>query len=250
MGEDERGRVRSERGRKRVRAYLGGELVADTIRPLLVWERPHYPTYYLPEEDIEAELVPTGRTEASPGRGEGRRFDVKAGDRLAEGAALTYPDSPVEALRGHVRLEWSAMDTWLEEDEPVTVHPRDPYTRVDILHSSRHVRIEIDGRTVAESSKPRILFETGLPPRYYLPLPHVRTELLRPSDHRTRCPYKGDASYWSVEVGGRLHENVAWTYPSPLPESQKIRGLVCFYDERVDVYVDGVLQERPETPFS
>jgi len=142
------------------------------------------------------------------------------------------------------------MSEWLEEDEPVYTHPRDPYTRVDILASSRHVRVELDGVTVADSHSPRILFETGLPPRYYLPLSDVRTELLRPSARQTSCPYKGTASYWSVETGKRVHTDVAWIYRTPLPESQKIAGLACFYDERVDVFVDGERQERPASPFS
>jgi uncharacterized protein (DUF427 family) len=137
------------------------------------------------------------------------------------------------------------MTEWLEEDEPVYIHPRDPYTRIDILASSRHVRVELDGVTLAETRRPTILFETGLSPRYYFPPADVRTELLRPSTRRTGCPYKGTASYWSVEINGRRHDDLVWTYRTPLPESQEIAGLVCFYDERVDLYLDGELQERP-----
>jgi uncharacterized protein (DUF427 family) len=121
---------------------------------------------------------------------------------------------------------------------------------VDILASSRHVRVEVDGVTVADSVRPRILFETGLPPRYYLPLPDVRTELLTPSGTRTHCPYKGTAGYWSVDTGHGTRPDLAWIYRSPLPESQKIAGLACFYNEKVDLYVDGELQERPRSPFS
>jgi uncharacterized protein (DUF427 family) len=245
-----RGRVRVETSAKRVRAYLGGELVADTLRPLLVWENPSYPTYYIPVEDVRAKLVATGRTERSPSRGTAELLDVATGRATAPAAARRYPDSPLAALRSAVRLDWAAMDEWLEEDEPVYVHARDPYTRVDILGSSRHVRVELDGVTLAESGSPRILFETGLPPRYYLPLSDLRTDLLRPSDRQTHCPYKGTAGYWSVEVNGTLHEDLVWIYRTPLPESQKIAGLACFYNERVDLYVDGVRQERPRTVFS
>jgi uncharacterized protein (DUF427 family) len=163
---------------------------------------------------------------------------------------VRYERSPFPELRDAVRLEWDAMDAWFEEDEEVFTHPRDPYTRVDILPSSRHVRVEVDGVTVAQSTSPRLLFETGLPVRYYLPKPHVRMDLLTHTGLETHCPYKGRAEYWSVRAGGRLHENLAWSYPAPLPESQKIAGLVCFYDERVDVHVDGVRQERPVTKFS
>jgi uncharacterized protein (DUF427 family) len=146
------------------------------------------------------------------------------------------------------------MTEWLEEDEPVYVHPRDPFKRVDILASSRRVRVELDGVTVAESSQPRVLFETGLPPRYYLPLPDLRMDLLRPSETSTRCPYKGTAAYWSVDTSaeaeaGRLHRDVVWIYRSPLPESQKIAGLACFYNERVDLYVDDEFVPRPKTWF-
>jgi uncharacterized protein (DUF427 family) len=244
------GSVRIEPGRKRIRAYLDGQLVADTTSPFLVWEWPYYPTYYLPVSDLRAGLVPTGKTEHSPSRGDGELYDLKVGSATAEAAALIYPSSPLEALRSLVRLDWNAMSEWLEEDEPVYVHPRDPYTRVDILASSRHVRVEVDGVTVAESSQPRILFETGLPPRYYMPLTDVRMDLLRPSDSQSKCPYKGTASYWSVDTGAGVHEDIVWIYRAPLPESQKIAGLACLYNEKVDLYLDGELQERPRTHFS
>ena len=241
----ERGRVRVEPSQKRVRAYLGGELVADTFRPLLVWEVPYYPAYYIPADDVRAKLVPTGATDRSPSRGTAQLFDVVTGRATAAGAARRYADSPFEELRDAVRLDWDAMDEWLEEDEPVYTHPRDPYSRVDILSSSRQVRVELSGVVLAESTRPTILFETGIVPRYYLPLPDLRRDLLRPSGKQTHCPYKGTAGYWSVDVDGTLHENLIWIYRSPLAESQKIAGLACFWNERVDLYVDGVLQERP-----
>jgi uncharacterized protein (DUF427 family) len=250
MADTARGRVHAEPGHKRVRAYLGGELVADTVHPMLVWENPYAPTYYIPAGDIRARLAPTGGVEHSPSRGDGHVFDVEVTGTTAPGAALQYPDSPLEQIRGLVRLQWDAMTEWLEEDEPVYVHPRDPYKRVDILASSRHVRVEVDGVTVADSDQPRILFETSLPPRYYVPLSHVRIDLLCPSTTQTHCPYKGTATYWSVDTGTQTHTDVVWIYRTPLPESQKIAGLACFYNERVDLYVDGVLQERPRTPFS
>jgi uncharacterized protein (DUF427 family) len=245
-----RGRVRTEPGHKRVRAYLAGELVADSTRPVLVWESPFYPTYYLPVEDVRAELIPTGEVEHSPSRGDAQILDVRVGATTAPAAARRYPESPLEALRDAVRLEWDAMSEWLEEDEPVYTHPRDPYTRVDILASSRHVRVEVDGVLVAESHQPRILFETGLPPRYYLPITDMRMELLRPSATQTHCPYKGMATYWSVDTGRAVHTDLIWIYRAPFPESQKIAGLASFYNEKVDLSVDGVLQERPRTHFS
>jgi uncharacterized protein (DUF427 family) len=246
-----RGRVRVESGAKRIRAYLGGELVADTTRPLLVWEKPYYPTYYIPAADVRTELLEADDGVLhSPSRGKGRTFTVTAGGRAAAGAAVRYEDSPIEELRDLIRLDWAAMDAWFEEDEEVFTHPRDPYTRVDILPSSRHVRVEVDGVPVAESNSPRLLFETGLPVRYYLPKTHVRMDLLTPNDSVSHCPYKGQAEWWSVRVGDSVHEDLAWSYRTPLPESQTVAGLVAFYNEKVDIYVDGVLQERPETKFA
>lgn len=250
MSDTRRGRVQTEQSPKRVRVYLGGRLVADTRRAVLVWESPKYPTYYLPAHDVAATLEPAGAGTRSPSRGEATTYDVTVEGAAAPGAATRYLDSPIPELRDLVRLEWSAMDEWLEEDEPVYTHPRSPYTRVDILGSSRHVEVRVAGVTVADSHQPRILFETGLPPRYYLPMSDVRLDLLRPSDAQTHCPYKGTARYWDVEVDGTSHEGLAWGYRAPLPESQKVAGLVCFYDEKVDVYLDGDLQERPRTPFS
>ena len=250
MSQGARGAVRVEAGAKRVRAYLAGRLVADTTRPVLVWEKPYYPAYYLPLADVTAELVPTGKTEHSPSRGEAEVFDVRVDGATAQAAARSYPGSPLEKLRDLVHLDWGSMDEWLEEDEPVYTHPRDPYTRVDILASSRHVRIELDGVTVADSAYPRILFETNLPPRYYVPLNDVRMDLLRPSDTHSACPYKGTADYWSVDTGHELHRDIAWIYRTPLPESQKIAGLACFYNEKADIYLDGQLQPRPKTVFS
>jgi uncharacterized protein (DUF427 family) len=217
-----RKQVRIEPGAKRIRAYLGGKAVADTTQPTLVWEVPYYPTYYFPAADVRTELLQP--------------------EAFEEGAT--------EELRGLIRLEWDAMDAWFEEDEEVFTHPRDPYTRIDILASSRHVRVEVDGMTIAESGSPRLLFETGLPVRYYLPKTHVRMDLLAPTDSVTHCPYKGQAGYWSVRGGENVREDLAWSYPAPLPEAQKIAGLISFYNERVDLYVDGVLQERPVTKFS
>lgn len=242
-----RGRVRVERTAKRVRTYLGGRVVADTTSALLVWEVPYYPTYYFPLADVdEAALKSTGTTKHSPSRGEAVVYTVTSGTAEATEAALAYPDSPLEEIRGHVRFEWDAMDAWFEEDEQVYFHPRDPYTRVDILPSSRHVRVEVDGVTVADSRGARILFETGLPARYYLPKTDVRLDLLEHTDTVTHCPYKGTAEYWSVNGA----KDLAWSYRTPLPESERVAGLIAFYNEKLDIYVDGELQERPKTKFS
>jgi uncharacterized protein (DUF427 family) len=246
-----RGRIRIESSAKRVRAYLGGELIADTIHPVLVWEVPYYPTYYFPNADVRTELLHKDDALAhSPSRGDGTLYTVNTGAREASAGALRYEQSPLPELRELIRLDWDAMDAWFEEDEEVFTHPRDPYTRVDILPSSRLIRVEVDGVAVAESSSPRILFETGLPVRYYLPKTHVRMDLLELTDVVTHCPYKGQAQSSSVRLRDAVHEHLAWCYPTPLPECQKIAGLMAFYDEKVDVFIDGVRQQRPSSKFS
>lgn len=244
------GRVRVERTQKRVRVQFAGRVVADG-HPLLVWERPWYPTYYFDAADVRTDLLhDTGEVHHSSDRGDAGLHTVAVGDRRAEGAAAWYGDAAPAGLAGTVRFDWPAMDAWFEEDEQVHVHPRDPHKRVDVLASARHVRIEIDGVTIAESRQPIALFETGLPVRWYLPKTDVRMDLLTPTDRVTSCPYKGDANYYAVTVEGETHDDVVWWYRHPTRESAPIAGRVCFYDERVDVYVEGELQERPVTPFS
>lgn len=245
-----RGRLRIEQGHKRIRTYLGGELVADTTNPTLVWEKPYYPVYYFPEEDVRTELLSaTETTRRSPSRGTMRFHTVKGGASEAVDGAYSYEQTEIEELRDRYAFVWDAMDAWFEEDEEVFVHARDPYTRVDTLRSSRHVEVVIDGVKVADSNHPTLLFETGLPTRYYLPKVDVRMDLLTPTDLQTHCPYKGTAQYWAVHAGDETFENYAWGYRFPAQEASKIAGLVAFYDEKVDVYVDGKLQERPKSLF-
>jgi uncharacterized protein (DUF427 family) len=245
----DRGRVRVEPTQRRVRVLLGGETIADSSSVLMVWEVPYYPTYYFPAEDVKTDLlVETGETRRSPSRGEATQYVVKAG--TSEGAAYSFPDSKIEEISGHYAFVWKTMDHWFEENEEVYVHARNPYTRIDILPSDRRVRVEIDGVTVADSTNTSFLFETGLPVRYYIPKTDVRMDLLTPTDLATACPYKGTARYWSVNIDGESHDNVVWGYDTPLPESQKVGGLVAFYNERVDIYVDEVLHVRPSTKFS
>ncbi len=251
MATTTRGRVRVEDGPKRVRVLFGGSYVADTTNVKLVWERPYYPTYYIPLADVrDGVLVDTGDRRHSPSRGDADVHDVVVDGHHAEAAALVYRGPALAELTDLVRLDWGAMDAWFEEDEQVYVHPRDPYKRIDVLSSSRHVRVEIDGVTIADSHQPRMLFETSLPTRYYVPKTDVRMDLLTRTEHTTKCPYKGTAEYYSVTTNGTTHDNAVWWYRHPTLESSAIAGHVCFYNERADIYVDGVLQERPKTPFS
>ncbi|HZY56729.1 MAG TPA: DUF427 domain-containing protein [Rubrobacteraceae bacterium] len=238
---------------KRVRVIFNGETVADSRRVKLLHETGHLPVYYFPEEDLRHDLLePSDHTTYCPFKGDASYRSVRVGDRVAENAVWSYPE-PIDSappLAGYAAFYWNKMDAWYEEDEEVFVHPRDPYHRVDILDSSRHVRVLVNGEVVAETDRPELLFETGLPTRYYIPPEDVREELLVPSDTNTQCPYKGVASYWAVDAGGELFEDLIWYYPEPLPEAAKISGLLCFFNERVDLEVDGEKQPRPRTRWS
>jgi uncharacterized protein (DUF427 family) len=236
---------------RRVRAVLGGETVADTTRALYVWEWPSYPQYYLPLDDVRADaLVPEGAVESTT-RGELEVHGVRVGSLYRPAGARVLRSSPLDGLSGTVKLVWTAVDAWFEEDERVFVHPRNPYTRVDALRSQRHVRVERDGVVLAETRAPVLLFETGLPTRYYVPLADVDLAHLEPSPTQTACPYKGvTTGYWSARVDGRLHRDIAWCYDFPTHEVLAIAGMVAFYNERTDITVDDVRLERPRTHFS
>jgi uncharacterized protein (DUF427 family) len=266
---------------KRVRVRLAGAPVADTTRAVLVWE-PHrvVPQYAVPIEDVLAQLVPeprgddvvsgdvvSGRVEKHAEKhgadgsmvltpsaafgvhtSDGDVFTVRTVEHERPGAAFQLHDPD---LAGYVVLDFHAFDEWLEEDELIVGHPRDPFKRIDIRQSSRMVRIERDGVVLAESSRPSLLFETYIPVRFYLPPADVRTDLLCPSDTTTVCPYKGVASYWSLPgaAGADDIADIAWSYQRPLPDAVPITGMVCFFDERVDVMVDGVRRERAQSPW-
>jgi uncharacterized protein (DUF427 family) len=234
-----RGRVRLERSPKRVRTFLHGVAVADTTNAMLVWEGPNYPAYYIPIVDVRMELLtPTATVTHSPSRGDARHFTVAIDGLARVDAAWQYWNSSFDELRDRIRFDWGAMDAWFEEDEEVYVHVRNPYTRVDILPSSRHVRVELDGVVLAESARTHALFETGLPTRWYFPKTDVRMDLLEHTDSVTGCPYKGEAEYWTARVGDRVEADVAWSYRRPLPESERIAGLVAFYNDRVALVID------------
>jgi uncharacterized protein (DUF427 family) len=246
-------RVRTEPNHRRVRVFFGGEVVADSSRTLYLLETAHLPVYYFPRDDVRFDLLePTSHRTHCPYKGDASYYTVVAGGQRYENAVWAYPDpiDSVPELRGYVAFYWEQADAWYEEDDEVFKHARDPYHRVDVLNSSRHVQVLVDGVVVAESRRPRLLFETGLPVRYYLPKLDVRLDLLEPSARRTRCPYKGEAVYWSVRAGGDLHEDIVWGYPAPIPETPKIENLLAFYNEKVDIVVDGVPQERPVTKWS
>ena len=235
-----------------IRVRAGDTVVADSRRALLaVWYGPGMlPTYCLPAGDVRTELLEPSRPPAD--HGFAVDHDVRAGDQVLPRAAQLFrdPPAPFEALDGHWTFVWDEGLSWFEEALEIHVHARDPNKRVDAVPSERHVRVEIDGHVVAESRRPHALFETSLPTRWYLPVDDVRQDLLVPSDTVTRCPYKGTASYWSVQTAESLHPDIAWTYPEPVVECPRIAGLVAFFNERVDLVIDGVRQDRPRTPWS
>jgi uncharacterized protein (DUF427 family) len=236
-----------------VRVRFGGETIADSKHVLLLRERGHLPVYYFPPQDVRQDLLtPTAHSTHCPYKGDASYWTIQVGAHVAKDAVWSYRDPLPERrdIAGYQAFYWNRVDAWFEEEEEVFVHPRDPYHRVDVLPSSRQVRVEIAGQTVAESTRPLLLFETGLPTRYYLPREDVRLELLEATTRVTRCPYKGRASYWSARVGEQVIADVVWSYVEPIAECPKIAGLLCFFNERVDIFVDGELQERPHTPWS
>ena len=227
---------------RRVRVVLGGVTVADSASVLLLHPPGRTPTYLFPKEHVRTELLePTGdsRRANDPAMGEVTYWTVRAGDRRAQDAAYSYehPPGAAAAITGLVAFDWDSMDGVFEEDEEVIVHPRDPYTRIDVLRSSRRVRVRVGGTVVADSSRSRMLIESGLPVRYYLPRGDVRSELLEPSVTTTRCPYKGVAHYWSLRHGARFEPDIIWTYPEPFHDAAAVRGLLCFVQERVQLDV-------------
>jgi uncharacterized protein (DUF427 family) len=236
---------------RRIRAMLGGRTVLDTTRALYLWEWPPYPQYLIPAADVDPEvLVDTGETRRRK-RGTVTKVGLRVGDVERPAAGERYDESPIAGLPGMIRFAWDTFDAWFEEDEEIYVHPRNPYARVDALRSSRTIRVELDGVVLAQSSSPVLVFETGLPMRSYLDRTAVDFRHLRPSATQTACPYKGRTSdYWSVEIGGQLHPDLAWSYAFPTRQLQPIAGLIAFYDEKVDVYIDDQLQARPQTHFS
>jgi uncharacterized protein (DUF427 family) len=228
---------------KRVRVMLAGQFVADSRDAILLREPGAPPLYYFPKHDVRRDLlIPSDKTAHCPIKGTARYWTLKVGEDERRDAVWSYPDG----VDGYLAFDWDSMDAWFEEDEEVFAHPRDPFTRVDVLQSSRSVRVVAGDRTVAETTRPVLLFETGLPVRYYFPKTDVELAWLVTSDTLTRCPYKGEARHYSLQRGAAHVPDVAWCYPYPTQECAKIAGLIAFYVDRVDAfYVDGVLHHEP-----
>ena len=238
---------------KRIRVEVGGEVIADSRRAMMLHEGGHQPIYYFPPEDVRGEVLRRSeRHTHCPKKGDASYYTIEAGGEAVSDGAWFYPDPLPGAppITGLIAFYFNRMGRWLEEDEEIGVHPRDPYHRIDVLATARHITISLGGRLLAETDRALALFESNLPPRWYLPRDDVRAPL-RPSDTVTHCPYKGEAHYHSVAVGeGQDGTDLLWFYSDPLDEVRRVRDLVCFYNEKVDIELDGEAQARPESPFS
>lgn len=246
---------------KRIRASYEGQPVLDTTDALVVWEpRRVVPMYAVPRDDITATLTPCATPptppDAPPVLGparfdwhfhEGVSFTLGVGGTSFEAAAFVADDPD---LRGHVIVNWMPFD-WVEETAPMTGHPHDPFKRLDVLPSDRHVVVSSGGTVLADTRRAVAIYETLLPVRWYVPQDDVRMDLLSPSDATSTCAYKGHATYFSLD-GATSDDStdLAWTYVDPLPEAALVKNHVCFYAERTDLTVDGVDVPRPDTLWS
>jgi uncharacterized protein (DUF427 family) len=239
---------------RHVRVMFAGATIADSKRAKLVREAEELPIYYFPKEDVRTDLfTPSAHKSRCPVKGEASYWSLRSGGRSADNAAWSYvnPAPEASAIKNHIAFDWPKMDKWMEEDEEIFKHARDPFKRVDALPSKRHVRVVIDGQTVADTRRPTLVFETNHPVRYYIPQNDIRMAMLAPSATESRCPYKGPASYWSVKIGDDTFNDLVWGYMEPIPEMPKIKGLLCFFHERgCDIYVDGELLPQPRTKWA
>lgn len=243
------GDFRFEASPRWVRTFFGGVAVGDSKAMRLLYEPGRLPLYCFPEGEVRTDLLaPSDHRSESEHLGGIEHFDLRLGERVASGAAVRF-EAP--ELRGYIAFDWNSMASWYEEDDEIFVHARDPYKRIDVLRSSRHVKVVLGGETIADTHRPSLLFETHLPVRYYIPRMDVRMDLLTPSATRTRCPYKGVAGYWSARIGDQAFQDCVWSYEVPIPECPKVEQLMCFFNERVDaIYVDGVAEQKPVTKWS
>lgn len=219
---------------RRMRAVLGGQTVLDSRRGKLLHCTGTFPAWLFPLDDLRSDLL----IEDEPDRA----WTVRVGERSADGAVTRAPDVGGDAaaqLRGMVQIDYAAMDRWFEEDDPIYSHPRDPYHRVDVRASSRHVTVRHGGEVIAESQRPKLLFETSLPTRYYLPFADIRIGLLQRSDTVSECPYKGDGQYWHLLIDSGRVDDVGWSLPHPLAEGSAAAEHLCFDPTKVDIVVDG-----------
>jgi uncharacterized protein (DUF427 family) len=235
---------------KRLRVEVGGVTIADSRHAMMLHESGQQPIYYFPAQDVRADVLDdSDRHTHCPKKGDASYYTIRAGGEVVKDGAWYYPDPLPGAppIKDLIAFYFNRMGRWLEEGEEIGVHPRDPYHRIDVLATDRHIRVSLDGTLLAETDRALALFESNLPTRWYMPIEDVRAELER-SDTVTLCPYKGTAGYYSVKVQGG--KDLVWYYEQPLDEVGRIKGLVCFFNEKVDIELDGEIQQRPDSPWS
>ncbi len=246
-------RIDFEPSPRRVRVTFNGETIADSTAMRLMHEG-MIPVYYFPRADVRMDLLRRSElTTYCPYKGDASYYTIGVGGKESENAIWSYEDpyDEMAEIKDYMAFYWGRVDHWYEEDDEIFVHARDPYKRIDVVNSSRSVRVVLGGETVAESTRTRFLYETGFPNRYYIPKDDVRADLLETSEKTSRCPYKGIAVYWSARIGGELHEDVVWSYPDPIPECPKVKDYLCFFNELVDdIFVDGKAVPKVKTPWS
>jgi len=230
---------------RRYRVIFNRVTIADTINAQFVWEHKWYPFAYIPLKDVKHEYLSKPEQERVASErikkfGNAEVLKLQVNGKNTEGVTKLVDGD----LKDYIKFEFDDMDAWFEEDTPIYVHPKDPYKRVDVLPSTRHIEVKIDGITVADTHNPTLLLETLLPTRYYMPKTALKWEYLEDSKTITKCPYKGEANYYSVNIKGKKHEDVIWWYKYPASESLGIIGLACFYNSKVDIYIDGVLEAK------
>lgn len=230
---------------RRIRVKFNGEIIADSTQTMLLIGR--RPVYFFPQPDVKMDLLSPTDHSRNDSIGHTKHWTLHVHDKTATNVGYTYTsfrDEMPSQLDDYITFTWQEMDAWYEEAEEIFGHPRNPYHRIDVRKSDRHVRVAIDGVTVAETTNAFFLFETGLRPRFYIPQTDVQMDKLSRSDTQTVCPYKGFASYWTAHVNGNDYADIVWAYENPLPEVSPIKGALSFYNEKVDVYVDGVLEAK------
>lgn len=238
-----------------IRVRIGDEVIADTRAALLLswYGVGKLPTYCLPADAVRAELLSPSSEDVETPADFMIPHDVSVGETVVKGGAflLQDPPSPFERADGHLTFKWQDREIkWFEEATRAYSHARDPRHRVDAIPSERHVRVELDGEVLAETQRPVALFETTLPTRWYFPAGDVHQELLEASGTKSRCPYKGKSEFFNVRIGDQVHPDRAWRYPEPIAENPLIAGMYAFFNEHVDMIVDGELLKRPFTPWT
>jgi len=220
-----------------MRVRFGGAWIADSEHVLLLFEPGRYPVAYFPQIDISAEILErSDHTTQHPDLGLTSWYSVKGDSQRATRAARQHADFPRYAsdLKERIAFAWRAMDAFYEEDERILGHAADSYHRIDIRQSSRRLVVRHQDRVIADTKRPRVLYESGFAPRWYVPRADIDESSLTSVEHQTFCPYKGLCSYYDIG-DARL---AAWSYQEAYPEVARISSLVSFEPDIVSVQLD------------